>query len=63
MGDLVAPVIPKIRNWLTNNGIVGDDQKQAVDGLKGKFFDDLKPSNIHSDYYQLLAALKKKLEK
>jgi hypothetical protein len=50
-----------LRKWLEQNGIDKDKIKPMLNNIKTELFDNLKPSQIEPDYYDLLNELEKKL--
>ena len=58
-GDFTVPATGKmasVRKWLAIQGIT-DGHKEILDALKTAIFDDLKPSDIDTSYYDFLKDL------
>lgn len=59
-GDPTVPTTGKIasvKKWLATQGVAGEQIKEILDTLKTAVFDDLKPSDIDTHYYDFLKDL------
>lgn len=59
-GDPTIPATGKVasvKKWLATQGIAGDHIKEILDALKTALFDDLKPSDVDTSYYDFLKDL------
>ena len=57
----IRPRLNTIRRWLARGGISADGQRSILESLKEMLLENLKPSHVEEDYYDLLVALAAKL--
>ena len=55
------PKVVVIRRWLQRGGLESDDVRSALESLKERLFNALKPSHIEDKYFKALEELATKL--